>query len=287
MNRQFERLSFTQRVSTMLAVDFRRMFKSLLVWILIASCLVAPIVITVMVEMMEGTIPTNPQTGEPGEPIKGFDSAWQIIGSVMDMEAMGNMSAGGAGGAGGASGMAAMEMDVTSMCNINMLYFFIAVLVCLFISDDFRSGYAKNLFTVRAKKSDYVISKTLVCFVGGALMILAFFVGSLLGGAIASLPFDMVGFNGFNLAMCILSKAVLVSVFVAIYVVMAVIAKGKAWLSLLLSFGVGMFLFMMIPMVSPLNATPVHLLLCAAGGAMFTVGLGAISNTILKKTSLI
>lgn len=281
MNRQFEHLSFSQRVRTMLAVDFRRMFKSLLVWILIASCLVAPIVITVMIEMMEGTVPTNPQTGEPGEPIKGFDSAWQIIGSVVDMEAMGNMSAGGAGG------MAAIEMDVTSMCNINMLYFFIAVLVCLFISDDFRSGYAKNLFTVRAKKSDYVISKTLVCFLGGALMILAFFVGSLLGGAIAGLPFDMVGFNGFNLAMCILSKAVLVSVFVAIYVVMAVIAKGKAWLSLLLSFGVGMFLFMMIPMVSPLNATPVHLLLCAAGGAMFTIGLGAVSNVVLKKTSLI
>ena len=209
MNRQFERLSFTQRVSTMLAVDFKRMLKSLLVWILIASCLVAPIVITVMVEMMGGTVPTNPQTGEPGEPIKGFDSAWQIISSVMNAESMGNMSASRAGG------MAAMEMDVTSMCNINMLYFFIAVLVCLFISDDFRSGYAKNLFTVRAKKSDYVISKTLVCFLGGALMILAFFV------------------------------------------------------------------------VSPLNATPVHLLLCAAGGAMFTVGLGAISNAILKKTSLI
>lgn len=46
--------------------------------------------------------------------------------------------------------------------NINMLYFFVAVFVCLFVSDDFRSGYAKNLFTVRSKKSDYVISKTLV-----------------------------------------------------------------------------------------------------------------------------
>ena len=283
MNRQFERLSFGQRVRTMLAVDFRRMFKSLLVWILIASCLVAPIAITVMVEMMEGTIPTDPQTGEPGEPIEGFDNAWQIIGSVMDMEAMGSMPEGGEA----AGGMAAMEMDITSMCNINMLYFFIAVLVCIFIAGDFRSGYAKNLFTVRAKKTDYVISKTVVCFVGGALMILAFFVGSLLGGAISGLPFDMVGFNGFNLAMCILSKMVLVSIFVAIYVVMAVVGKGRAWLSLLLSFGVGMFLFMMIPMVSPLNATPLHLLLCAAGGAMFTVGLGAVSNTILKKTSLV
>ncbi|MBQ8389304.1 MAG: ABC transporter permease [Clostridia bacterium] len=283
MNRQFERLSFGQRVRTMLTVDFRRMFKSLLVWILIASCLVAPIAITVMVEMMEGTIPTDPQTGEPGEPIEGFDSAWQIIGSVMDMEAMGSMPEGGEA----AGGMAAMEMDITSMCNINMLYFFIAVLVCIFIAGDFRSGYAKNLFTVRAKKTDYVISKTVVCFVGGALMILAFFVGSLLGGAISGLPFDMVGFNGFNLAMCILSKMVLVSIFVAIYVVMAVVGKGRAWLSLLLSFGVGMFLFMMIPMVSPLNATPLHLLLCTAGGAMFTVGLGAVSNTVLKKTSLV
>ena len=174
-----------------------------------------------------------------------------------------------------------------SMCNINMLYFLIAVLVCCFVADDFRSGYAKNLFTVRAKKTDYVISKTLVCFVGGSFMILAFFLGSMLGGAIAGLPFDMVGFGVGELVMCILSKMLLVAVFVPIYLIMSVIAKQKLWLSILLSFMVGMFLFMMIPMLTPLNATIMNVLLCLVGGGLFGAGLGAISNQVLKKTSLV
>lgn len=180
-----------------------------------------------------------------------------------------------------------MDMSITSMCNINMLYFLIAVLVCIFVSDDFRSGYSKNLFTVRAKKTDYVISKTVVCFVGGALMVLAFLIGSMLGGAISNLPFEMVGFGVGEAVMCIISKLLLVSVFVPIYLVMSVVAKHRLWLSLILSFGVGMFLFMIIPMMTPLNATPIHIVLCLAGGAMFGVGIGAISNTVLNKTSLI
>jgi ABC-type transport system involved in multi-copper enzyme maturation permease subunit len=271
----------------MLAVDFRRMFKSLLVWILIASCLVAPIVITVMIEMMEGTIPTNPQTGEPGEPIKGFDSAWQIIGSVRDMEAMGNMSAGGAGGAGGASGMAAMEMDVTSMCNINMLYFFIAVLVCLFISDDFRSGYAKNLFTVRAKRGEYVISKTLAGVVCGALMLVAYLLGSILGGAIAGLSFDLHGLGAGNLVACMLAKICLMPVFVSIFTLISVAAKQRAWLSICGSLGGGMLLFMMVSIITPLGSTLLNVALCAAGGALFGLGLGAISRVVLRKSGLV
>jgi ABC-type transport system involved in multi-copper enzyme maturation permease subunit len=184
-------------------------------------------------------------------------------------------------------GMAAMDMSLTSMCNINMLYFIISVLVCIFISEDFRSGYCKNLFTVRAKKTDYVFSKTLICIIGSACMILAFVIGSLLGGKIAGLPFEMIGFNITELILCIVTKLLLVSVFVPIYVIMSVAAKQKAWLSILLSFGVGMFLFMMIPMMSPLNASLLHVILCIAGGVMFSVGLGAVSNLVLKKTSLI
>lgn len=284
MERNFECNTFGRRLKSMLKVDLRRMFTSLLIYILVASCLVMPIVITVMVEMMEGTTPIDQQTGLPGEPIKGFDSAWQIIGSVSGGDAMGGM-----GSTSGEAGdqMAEMSMDVTSMCNINMLYFLIAVPVCLFVSDDFRSGYAKNLFTVRAKKTDYVISKTIVCFIGGALMILAFFIGSMLGGVISGLPFDMVGFNAGELVMCIISKVLLVSVFVPIYLVVSVAAKQRAWLSMLLSFGVGMFLFMMIPMMTPLNASVMNVILCLAGGVMFGAGLGAVSNLVLKKTALV
>lgn len=54
-------------------------------------------------------------------------------------------------------------------------------------------------------------------------------------------------------------------------------------LSLLLSFAVGMLLFMMLPMLTPLNATAMNVILCLAGGILFSVGLGAISNQILKK----
>ena len=46
--------------------------------------------------------------------------------------------------------------------------------VCIFVREDFRSGYAKNLFTVRSQKSDYVISKTLASFVAGAGMLILF-----------------------------------------------------------------------------------------------------------------
>jgi len=274
--RTFERNGFFMRLSSMLKVDLRRMFTMPLIYIVVGSCLVMPVLILVMTTMMDGSVSVNPQTGVETV-IEGFDNVWQIIGTV---------SGGAPEGTDSAEDMA-MDMGLTTMCNINMLYFFIAVLVCIFVSEDFRSGYAKNLFTVRAKKSDYVISKTLVCTLGGILMILAFFVGSLLGGAVSGLPFEMNGFSIGELALCILSKAVLVSVFVPIYLVMSVTAKHKLWLSMILSMAVGMLLFMMIPLLTPLNAGIGNLLVCLIGGTVLCIALGAASNAILKKTSLI
>lgn len=272
MEARFEKKTFGKRLSSMLKVDFRRMFTMKLIYILVGACLVMPIVILVMTTMMDGTVSVNPQTGEETI-VEGFDNVWQIIGSVSGGETTDTE--------------AAMDMSLSSMVNINMIYFAIAALVCIFVADDFRSGYAKNLFTVRAKKSDYVISKTLVCSFGAALMILAFFISSMLGGAIAGLPFEMVGFGFSNIVMCILSKMLLVTVFVPIYLIMSVAAKQKLWLSILLSLIVGMFLFMMIPMLTPLNATVINVIMCLAGGALFGIGLGAISKTILQKTSLV
>ena len=277
MENTFKRNTFGKRFGSMLKVDIKRLFLSRAFYIIVASCLIAPILILVMTTMMDGTVSVDPQTGKETV-IEGFDNAWQIIGSVSSNEPMSAETAGG---------MAAMDMGLTTMCNINMLYFAIAALVCIFVSEDFRSGYAKNLFTVRAKKTDYVASKTIVLTFGAAMMILAFFVGSLVGGAVSGLSFEMDGFDAGNLVMCVLSKMLLVSVFVPIYLVMSVAAKQKLWLSILLSMMVGMFLFMMIPMLTPLNATVLNLLLCTVGGVGFGFGLGAVSNTVLKKTSLI
>ena len=266
-----EKNTFGKRLGSMLKVDFKRLFLSRSFYIIVAACLLAPILILVMTTMMDGSVTVDPNTGKETV-MEGFDNVWQIIGTVS-----------GAGAEAGAS----MDMSITSMCNINMLYFAIAALVCIFVADDFRSGYAKNLFTVRAKKTDYVASKTLVLFVGSAFMMLAFVFGAILGGIFAGVSFEMVGFNVGNLIMSILAKILLCLIFVGIYLCMSVVAKQKLWLSILLSFGVGMFLFNIAPMVSPLNSGLLQVILCTAGGAGFAIGMGAISNVVLKKTSLV
>lgn len=48
-----------------------------------------------------------------------------------------------------------------------------------------------------------------------------------------------------------------------------------------------MLLFTMIPMICPLDSTIMNVILALAGGTLFSVGIGAISNLILNKTSLV
>lgn len=271
----FRKKSFGERLLCTLKVDFSRMLGSRFFYIMVGACLLMPILILVMTTMMDGSVTVDQQTGKETV-IEGFDNLWQIIGTVS-----------GSSDTSADASSAAMDMSLTSMCNVNMLYFLIAVLVCVFVSDDFRYGYVKNLFAIRAKKTDYVASNTIVCIFGSGMMIIAFFIGSLIGGAVSSLPFDMIGFNLTELILCLLCKVILVAIFVPIYLLAASFAKDKLWLSLILSFTVGMFLFMMIPILTPLNAGILHLVLCFAGGAVLGIGLGALSNLVLTKTDSI
>ena len=263
---KFDKVSFGKRMGSMLKVDFRRMFKSKLFYILIACALVMPILMTVMMAMMDGSVSTNPQTGEETV-MQGPENTWQNIGTLPGEPLGGD--------------------EIFMMCNINMMFMAVAVFICLFISDDFRSGYAKNLFTVRAKRGEYVFSKTLSGFVCGTLMLIAYFIGSILGGAISGLSFDLYGLNAGNLVCCMLAKIFLMLVFVSIFTLISVAAKQKAWLSICGSLGGGMLLFMMVSMITPLGSTVLNMALCAVGGAMFAFGLGAISRVVLTKTSLV
>lgn len=260
-----EHNGFGKWLGSMLKVDFRRMFTMPPFYIILGISVAIPILVLVMTTMMAGSVSVDPNTGVETV-MEAFDSVWQAIGSVS-----------GTG----------MDMSMTSMCNINLIFFLAAVLVCIFVADDFRSGYCKNLFAVRAGKTDYVISKTLVGFTGGALMLLGFFGGAMLGGVISGLPFAMAGFGAGNMVMCMLAKILLMSIFVAVFVLMGTIAKQKLWLSMLLSLMVGMFLFNIIPMVTPLDSTAMNVGLCLAGGVLFSLGLGSVSNMVLKKQDLI
>ena len=127
-----------------------------------------PVLILVMTTMMDGTVSVDPNTGVETT-VEAFKKR------LADHR---NRQRGRRGDG----------YEHEGMCNINLVYFMTAVFLCIFVADDFRSGYAKNLFTVRAKRSDYVISKTLIGFVGGVFLLLAFFAGAMLGGAISGLP---------------------------------------------------------------------------------------------------
>ena len=141
-NIKFAPRSFNKRLRSMVKVDSRRMFTTPLFYIMVGVCLVIPILILVMTTMMDGSVSVDPNTGVETV-VEGFDSVWQAIGSV-------------SGESGG------MDMSLTGMCNINLTYFLTAVFVCLFVSEDFKSGYAKNLFTVRAARGEYIVSKDVV-----------------------------------------------------------------------------------------------------------------------------
>ena len=68
-----------------------------------------------------------------------------------------------------------------------------------------------------------MLSKTLVCFLAAALMMLAFFAGSMLGGAMAGLPFDPGTATTGSIILCMLAKILLTAVFVAIAVLWSVV----------------------------------------------------------------
>ena len=87
--------------------------------------------------------------------------------------------------------------------------------------------------------------------------------------------------------MCMLCKIFLMAVFVAIDVALSAVTKQKTWMALIGAFCVGMLLFMMIPMITPLDATITNVIGCLVAGALVSLGLGAVSNLILGKTSLV
>ena len=250
----FDHKNFSQRLNSMLRVDICRMFTSSMLWIMLGCALVMPILVLVMT------------SGFGGEDALMFTNTWQIIAS--DSGSM-NM------------------MDMTAMMNINLMYFLAGIFMCLFVGEDFKSGYAKNLFTVRAQKGDYVASKTIAGFVAGSLMLIAFFIGAMLGGSFAGLSFELGTAGVFGVVMCMLAKISLMLVFVAIFLLMSVYAKQRTWLSILLALFGGMLLFMMIPMMTPLNSGIGNLFMCLVGGAIFAAAIGQGSRLILQKTSLV
>ena len=250
----FEKQSFFKKLKGLINVDFRRMFTMPLVYIMIGISFFMPILILVMISMM----------AESNE-ASSFTNTWQIIGST---------------------GLTT-SMDLTSMCNINMLFFISVIFVCIFVSDDFKSGFSKNLFTNHFNKYEYIISKTASCFIGSSLMLVAYLIGAIIGGNIAGLSFSTVEFGVSGVIFCFISKIFLLLIFISLALLFSIISKQKLWLSIILSLVSCMLIYTMIPMIAPITSTFINVLLSLIGGIVSNALISLISNLVLNKTNLV
>jgi hypothetical protein len=254
----FKEKSFSERVGSMLKLDFYRLFHTPALFIFIAIAAIIP----AMVLSMSGMETTTPD----GIVQKGIEitNTWQMIEST------------------GGSAVAENPMDFAGFANINMVFIFAGLLMAIFVAHDYSSGFVKNIFTVHSKKLDYVISKSAAGIFGGAGMIIAYFFGTVIAGVITGKAFDV---NAGGLILCLLSKIFLMSVFCSLFLAVSVFFRNKLWLTIIFTFLFGMMLYPAAS-VATLGSTALTALLCLIAGGIGTVAIGAVSNVILKRRDL-
>ena len=247
--------NFFRRLFPMIKLDFYRLFHTPIFYIMIAVSAMIPALVLTMVGANE--------TGDT----QTFTNVWQVIE--------------------GLSGNTAGLMDFANMTNVNMLYIFSAVLVSVFVSHDYSSGFVKNVFTVHAKKSDYVVSKSLVGIFSGICMLIAYVIVTIIVGGITSKSFDLGAAGVGGLIMCLLSKAFLMALFVPLYLMVAVLFKQKLWMTIVGSFIVGVLFYPVASMAVPLDSSFITLLICVVVGLAGFAGIGALSSLVLRKRDLV
>lgn len=244
------------RMRSMLKLDFYRLFHTPLLYIMIlVSALIPALVLTMVGANEEASAQT-------------FTNVWQVVEMVS--------------GENTGKGL----MDLAVMCNINMVFIFVAIFVSIFVSHDYSSGFIKNIFTVHSKKADYALSKSVAGFFGGACMIVAYIFGALIVGAVTGKSFSLIGANGWNVICCVLSKIFLMGLFVPLYITVSVFFKEKLWLSIIGAFVVGILFYPVAMMSAPLNSSILNFTLCLVGGAAFGIAFGAVATLILNKRDL-
>ncbi len=238
----------------MLRADIYRMFHQPLTYILVAISFVLPIIILII-------------TTTVGDSDKAFTNIWQIIGILKGPED-------------------SVSMNVNSMCNINLIYIEMAVFISLFTGEDFTSGYNKLIFTIRSKRVPYTISKITAGLIMGEMMILAYLLGALIGGASAGISFVMEGFTIKNLILCLFLKISLALALASVYEFIAVIVQKKIWLSIIISILLLMRFYMAVVMLTPIDASYVNVIACTILAVVFYAGFGSASGILLEKVNI-
>ena len=262
----FESPKFSNRVKSMLKLDFYRLFHTpaFYIMLLIAAIIPAMVLSLSGVDMSPPPSNSTHAVNTPQMSMPEFDNTWQLIEST------------------GGSAVADNPLDFAGFANINMLFIFAGLLMSIFVAHDYSSGFVKNIFTVHSKKIDYVISKSAVGIFSGVGMIITYVFGTVLAGLLTGKAFDV---NVSGLVFCLISKAFLMGIFCSLFLGIAVFFRNRLWLTIIFTFLFGMMLYPAAS-IATLNSTVITMLLTLIVGAIGAVGFGAISSLFLKNRDL-
>lgn len=200
---QFEKPSFFKRIKSMLSVDFYRLFHTPLLYIFLVISALIPALVSM------GAV------GGEGETTGLFTNAWQIIAANSPLYVI---------------------SDMGEYANMNMVFIFGGIMISIFIGHDYKSGYVKQLFTIHAKKQDYMISKTLLGAFSMVCMCVTYFIGGMISSAGTGLPFIV---NAGSLICAILGKMIMSLGWASLYTFINIIFRSKFGISIALCFVLG------------------------------------------------
>lgn len=202
----FESPSFGNRLKTMLGVDFYRLFHTPLFYIMLAISGIIPALILTMGSM-------GGSNGAAAAPL--YTNTWNIIAANTPLYIIN---------------------DIGEYANMNMVFIFGGILVSIFIGHDYGSGYVKQLFTTHSHKSDYMMSKSIVCAFAMACMCAVYFIVSLGAGLIAGTSMEV---NIGSLIVAVLGKSVMSVGWASLYTFLNVVFRRYFGISIASSFFIG------------------------------------------------
>ncbi|MBQ3065230.1 MAG: hypothetical protein IJC98_03235 [Clostridia bacterium] len=203
---RFESPTFMKRIKGMLGVDLYRLFHTPMFYIFLAIAAIIPAMVSAMTMMPD-------QNGNTMEPL--YSNVWQIIAAKEPLYVI---------------------RTIADYANMNMVFIFGGIMVSIFIGNDYRSGYVKQLFTTHAKKQDYMISKSLVCAFAMACMCITYFIGGTVGGLLVG--YD-TAVNVGSLIIAIVGKMVMSIGWASLYTFLNIIFRRYFGISIASGFFFG------------------------------------------------
>ena len=201
MTPTFATPSFTKRLKGMLGVDFYRLFHTPLFYIMLAISAIIP----AMVLSMGG------MAGPNGETTQLYTNTWNIIAADSPLYII---------------------HEIGEYANMNMVFIFGGILVSIFIG----SGYVKQLFTTHSHKSDYMMSKSIVCAFAMACMCVAYLIAGAGAGLFTGASMDV---NVVSLLIAVLGKMVMSLGWASLYTFLNVLFRKQFGLGIASSFFIG------------------------------------------------